>query len=91
MNSKLYIGNLDYDVTKDQLEELFSQVGKVVDSIVITDRTTGRSKGFGFVEMSNAKEAKKAVEKFNGEKLKDRTLVVNEARPKRTRDFQQER
>lgn len=81
MNKKLYAGNLDYSVTSDQLEELFSQVGKVVDAVVITDKYSGRSKGFGFVEMSTEEEAKKAIEEYNGKEFKGREMVVNEARP----------
>lgn len=83
MNKKLYIGNLDWGVTNDQLEELFAQFGSVVSANVITDRQTGRSRGFGFVEMSTDKEAQKAIDELNGKDLEGRELVVNEARPKR--------
>lgn len=88
MNSKLYVGNLDYGVTGEQLSEMFSQAGSVVSGVVITDRQSGRSKGFGFVEMSNEDEAKKAIEMFNGKDLQGRNMVVNVARPKieRTED-----
>lgn len=82
MNTKLYIGNLDYGVTADQLEELFAGAGKVASAIVITDRQSGRSKGFGFVEMGSDKEAKKAMEMFNGKDFQGRKIVVNEARPR---------
>ena len=82
MNPKLYIGNLNYDVTNDQLEEYFSQAGKVVSAMVISDRQSGRSKGFGFVEMSSLEEAKKAIEMFNGKDFQGRNIVVNEARPR---------
>ena len=82
MNNKLYVGNLDYGVTGDQLEEHFAQAGKVASAVVITDRQSGRSKGFGFVEMSSAEEAKKAVEMFNGKDFQGRNIVVNEARPR---------
>jgi len=82
MNKKLYVGNLDYSVTDDQLSQLFSQAGAVVSSTVITDRNSGRSKGFGFVEMSSDEEAKKAIEMLNGKDLQGRNLVVNEARPR---------
>lgn len=82
LNPKLYIGNLDYGVTNEQLEEYFSQAGKVTSAMVITDRQTGRSKGFGFVEMSSIEEAKKAVEMFNGKDFQGRNIVVNEARPR---------
>jgi len=77
---KLYVGNLNYDVTQDQLEELFAQAGKVISAAVISDRYSGRSKGFGFIEMSD-EEAKKAMEMFNGKDFQDRKMVVNEARP----------
>lgn len=82
MSTKLYVGNLDYSVTGDQLAELFGEVGKVADSIVISDRYSGRSKGFGFVEMSSEDEAKKAIETFNGKEFQGRNIVVNEARPR---------
>ena len=84
--NKLYVGNLDYNITGDQLTELFSQAGKVVSAAVITDRYSGRSKGFGFVEMSSAEEAKKAIETFNGKDFEGRNLVVNEARPREDRE-----
>jgi len=82
MNVKLYVGNLDYGVTGDQLGELFSQAGTVVSAVVISDRYSGRSKGFGFVEMSSSEEAKKAIEMFNEKDLEGRNMIVNEARPK---------
>lgn len=81
MNIKLYAGNLSYNVTSDQLGELFAQAGKVVSAIVISDKFSGRSKGFGFVEMSTEEEAKKAIEMFNGKDFDGRNMVVNEARP----------
>jgi len=81
--NKLYIGNLSYEVTNDKLGELFAQVGNVVSAAVITDRDSGRSKGFGFVEMSNEEEAKKAIETFNEKDFEGRKLIVNEARPKK--------
>jgi len=77
---KLYVGNLDYSVTGDQLQQLFAQVGQVLSAVVISDRNTGRSKGFGFVEMADA-DAKKAMEKFNDFEFNGRKLRVNEARP----------
>jgi RNA recognition motif-containing protein len=80
--NKLYVGNLPYSVTSDQLAQHFSQAGTVTDAVVITDRESGRSKGFGFVEMSNDEEAQKAIQMFNGQDFQGRTLVVNEARPK---------
>ena len=86
MNKKLYVGNLDYSVTDSQLAELFAQAGTVVSAVVITHRQSGRSKGFGFVEMSTEEEAKSAIETFNGQEMGGRTLTVNEARPERPRD-----
>lgn len=83
MNKKLYVGNLDYGVTGEQLEELFGQAGKVVSATVINDKYSGRSKGFGFVEMSSDEEAKKAIEMFNDKDFQGRKMVVNEARPPR--------
>lgn len=85
LNKKLFIGNLSYTVNSDQLKEYFSQTGNVVDAVVITDRNTGRSKGFGFVEYSNEDEAKAAIEKFNGKDFEGRNIVVNEARPRENR------
>lgn len=82
MNKKLYVGNLSYSVTSDQLSQFFGAAGKVVSCILITDRNTGRPKGFGFVEMESDAEAKKAIEMFNGKEMDGRNLVVNEARPK---------
>ncbi len=83
MNKKLYVGNLEYSVTGEELKEHFAQAGTVEDSVVITDKYSGRSKGFGFVEMSSEEEAKKAIEMFNGKDLKGRNIIVNEARPAR--------
>ena len=82
MATKLYVGNLDYGVTEEQLTELFGQAGTVVSATVIKDRYSGRSKGFGFVEMSNDEESKKAQEMFNGKDFQGRDMVVNEARPR---------
>lgn len=82
MGKKLFVGGLPFATTSDKLEELFSEVGKVESAVVITDRTTGNSRGFGFVEMVNDEEAKSAVEKFNGYSLEGRTLAVSEARPR---------
>ncbi|MEK7111812.1 MAG: RNA-binding protein [Patescibacteria group bacterium] len=81
MATKLFVGNLDYTVTGDDLKELFSQAGTVTDAVVISDKMSGRSRGFGFVEMSSEEEAKAAVEKLNGADLKGRKINVNEARP----------
>jgi RNA recognition motif-containing protein len=85
--SKLFIGNLPYDATSDQLAQLFAQAGNVVDAVVITDRQSGRSKGFGFVEFSNPEEAQKAIQMFNGQDYQGRNLVVNEARPKQPKQY----
>ncbi len=81
--SKLYVGNLNYDVTEDQLKELFAQHGEIKDIVIIKDKFTGRSKGFGFVEFATSESAQKAVDALNGEDLMGRDLRVNEARPKR--------
>ena len=81
MATKLFVGNLEYTVTGDDLKDLFSQAGTVGDAVVISDKMTGRSRGFGFVEMSTEEEAKAAVEKVNGADLKGRKINVNEARP----------
>lgn len=83
--NKLYVGNLDYAVTADHLRELFGEVGEITDAVVISDKFSGRSKGFGFVEFAKAEDAKKAVEKFNGKEFQGRNIVVNEARPKEPR------
>jgi cold-inducible RNA-binding protein len=84
MAAKLFVGNLDFTVTSDELREAFAQAGTVVDAVVITDKMTGRSRGFGFVEMSSDEEAKQAIEKMNGVELKGRKINVNEARPQQT-------
>lgn len=81
MAKRLYVGGLPYSVTNDRLAEAFSQAGKVESATVITDRMSGRSKGFGFVEMTNDSEANAAIEMWNGKDLDGRTLTVNEARP----------
>ncbi len=82
MNSnKLYVGNLSYQATEEGLSELFSGAGTVSSAKIITDRATGRSKGFGFVEMASSEEAEKAAEMFNGFNYEGRNLVVNEAKP----------
>lgn len=78
---KLYVGNLSYSTTAQTLEEAFAQAGEVASAMVITDRQTGRSKGFGFVEMATDEGAQKAIEMFNGQEMDSRTLTVNEARP----------
>lgn len=87
MGTKLYVGNLSYNTTDDSLKQLFAGAGNVASASVITDRMSGRSRGFGFVEMSTDEEAKKAVEMFNGKDLDGRKLTVNEARPFKKREF----
>jgi len=85
MNNKLYVGGLPYSVTDTQLEEIFAAHGTVESARVITDRMTGRSRGFGFVEMSSPEEAEEAIQKLNGTDLEGRSLTVNEAKPKQPR------
>ena len=80
--SKLYVGNLSYSVTEEQMKELFSKYGTVESSSIITDRNTGKGKGFGFVEMSSPDEAEKAEAALNGFELDGRAMKVNEAKPK---------
>ena len=82
MAKKLYVGNLSYDTTDSRLQELFTAYGTVVSVNVITDRNTGRSKGFAFVEMETEEGAQEAIKKFNGGDLDGKTITVNEARPK---------
>ncbi|MFH0780153.1 MAG: RNA-binding protein [Parcubacteria group bacterium] len=81
MAKKLYVGNLPFSTTDEELKDKFSEAGSVESAKIITDKFSGRSKGFGFVEMSNDEEAAKAIEMFNGSQFGDRTIVVNEARP----------
>ena len=85
MSNKLYVGGLPYSTTEDALEQLFSEHGNVESAKVITDRDTGRSRGFGFVEMESAGEAQKAISALNGTDLDGRTLTVNEAKPRENR------
>ncbi len=85
MNNKLYVGGLPYSVTETQLEEIFAAHGTVESARVITDRMTGRSRGFGFVEMSSPEEAEEAMQKLNGTDLEGRSLTVNEAKPQQPR------
>jgi RNA recognition motif-containing protein len=86
MGKKLYIGGLPYAVTDARLQEIFATHGSVESANVIADKSTGQSRGFGFVEMSSASEAQKAIEALNGTQLDGRTLTVNEAKPKARRD-----
>jgi RNA recognition motif-containing protein len=86
MGNKLYVGGLPYSVTGDRLQEIFSSHGTVESANVISDKFTGQSRGFGFVEMSSNSEAQKAIEALNGTQLDGRTLTVNEAKPMPRRD-----
>jgi len=85
MGNKLYVGGLPYSVTEGRLEEIFAEYGSVASARVISDKFTGQSRGFGFVEMNSSEEAQKAIEALNGTQLDGRTLVVNEARPQEKR------
>jgi RNA recognition motif-containing protein len=85
MGSKIYVGGLPYSATEQQLNELFAAHGTVESARVITDKFTGQSRGFGFVEMATAEEAKTAITALNGTQLGGRTLTVNEARPQEAR------
>src|SRR5690348_10850816 len=86
MGNKLFVGNLPFSATDDSLREMFAQAGQVESARIISDRDTGRSKGFGFVEMSSDQEAADAITKFNGVDLDGRSLTVNEARPMAPRE-----
>jgi cold-inducible RNA-binding protein len=85
MAAKLFVGNLSYQATEEDLRELFQQAGTVESVRIITDQFTGRPRGFGFVEMSSKEEAERAIEQLNGRLFRDRNLVVNEARPQPNR------
>jgi cold-inducible RNA-binding protein len=85
MGKKLYVGNLSYDTTSSMLESLFAAHGTVESAEVITDRSTGRSKGFGFVEMGSESEAQAAIQALNGQQQDGRALTVNEAKPREPR------
>ncbi|MCH6545236.1 MAG: RNA-binding protein [Deltaproteobacteria bacterium] len=86
MSNKLYVGGLPYSATEGQLQEKFAAHGTVESTRVITDKFTGQSRGFGFVEMSSGGEAQKAIDGLNGTQMDGRTLVVNEAKPMAKRD-----
>ena len=86
MGKKLYVGNLAFSITQDALQQLFAQSGTVESATVITDRATGRSKGFGFVEMSSDQEATDAIAKLNGTDVEGRAITVSEARPQAPRE-----
>jgi cold-inducible RNA-binding protein len=85
MGTKLYVGNLSYDTTQEAVRTLFEQVGEVTEVNLITDRDTGRPKGFGFVQMANDALAQEAIRRFNGFNVDNRALTVNEARPREER------
>src|SRR5438105_3515619 len=85
MSTKLYIGNLAFQTTSQELQELFAQAGTVESASVVEDRMTGRSRGFAFVEMSTKEEATAAIDQFNGKELGGRALKVNEAKPRENR------
>src|SRR5215467_5923576 len=82
MPSKIYVGNLAYSVSNEDLQQLFSQAGQVQSATVITDKFSGQSKGFGFVEMTTAQEVADAIRQFNDTELKGRNIKVNEAKPR---------
>jgi cold-inducible RNA-binding protein len=82
MATKLYVGNLSFRTTQEDLRDLFAQAGTVESASIIEDRETGRSRGFGFVEMATQEEAQAAIEQFNGKEINGRNLTVNEARPR---------
>src|SRR5215510_4386879 len=86
MGKKLYVGNLPFSATDESLQEIFSQAGSVQSAKIITDRDTGRSKGFGFVEMATDQEAADAIQKFNGAEYGGRNMTVAEARPMAPRE-----
>jgi len=86
MGNKLYVGGLPYSVNEGKLQEIFSAHGTVESANVISDKLTGQSRGFGFVEMSSSSEAQKAIESLNGTQIEGRTLTVNEAKPMARRD-----
>ncbi len=81
----IFIGSLSYSVREDELRELFEDFGEVTSCKIITDRETGRSKGFGFVEMAQKSDAENAIEELNGKSVQDREIAVNEARPREER------
>ena len=84
-NNKLYVGNLPYSVNSDELRSLFSEFGEITDAVVITDRMSGRSKGFGFVTFAGEEMAKKATKAMSGKEVDGRKIVVNVARPREER------
>ena len=85
MGAKLYVGNLSYSITEDRLQQHFAQYGSVISARIISDKFSGRSKGFGFVEMTSEQEAEKATQALNGTDFEGRNIVVSEARPQAPR------
>lgn len=88
MATKLFVGSLPFATTSDQLNEIFSKAGKVVEANVVMDKMTGRSRGFGFVEMASEEDSKKAIDTLNGTEIDGRKIFVSEARPQAPRDGQ---
>ena len=88
MVKKLFVGGLSYETTEETLKETFSEIGTVESAEIIVDRMSGRSKGFGFVEMSSEEEAQKAIDTLNGKELDGKSITVNEARPRESRPRQ---
>lgn len=85
MSTKLYVGNLSFESTENDIQDLFAEAGSVTETVLMQDRTTGQSRGFGFVTMSTAEEAQKAISLFHGKTVNGRPLTVNEARPREDR------
>ncbi len=85
MSTKLYVGNLSFNTTETDLQDLFATVGPVTDTLIMQDRMTMKSRGFGFVTMAESADAQKAIEQFNGKQVEGRALTVNEARPREER------
>ncbi len=85
MSAKLYVGNLSFDTTTEDLEKMFGEIGTVESTNIIEDRETGRSRGFGFVEMSSKEEGQNAISALNGKEIDGRALTVNEAKPREDR------
>ena len=86
MSTRLYVGNLNFRTTGDELREIFSQAGEVENATVVEDRDTGRSRGFGFVEMASKEEGEAAIQQLNGNDLNGRNLTVNVAKPRESRN-----
>ncbi len=86
MGKKIYVGNLSFDITDSELEEAFSQFGEIVSTVVVKDRDSGRSKGFGFIEFAQEADAQQAKEAMNGKELSGRAIKVDDAREPRSRD-----